>query len=52
MARSESQTGDEVYEFGPFRVVAARERLLRNGEPDPSHAKELSDTFGSIASWE
>jgi DNA-binding winged helix-turn-helix (wHTH) protein/tetratricopeptide (TPR) repeat protein len=29
---SESHAGDEVYEFGPFRVECARERLLKNGE--------------------
>ena len=35
MATSESQTGEETYEFGPFRVEAARERLLRAGEAIP-----------------
>jgi DNA-binding winged helix-turn-helix (wHTH) protein/tetratricopeptide (TPR) repeat protein len=41
MARSESQTGDEVYEFGPFRVEAARERLLKNGESIPLTPKNF-----------
>lgn len=35
MATSESQTGEEVYEFGPFRVEAARERVFRAGESIP-----------------
>src|SRR5262249_34990106 len=30
-----SQTGKELYEFGPFRVDAQREILLRAGEPVP-----------------
>jgi DNA-binding response OmpR family regulator len=33
MTTSESQTVNELYEFGPFRVDAARETLLRAGEP-------------------
>jgi DNA-binding winged helix-turn-helix (wHTH) protein len=35
VATSESQTGEETYEFGPFRVEAARERLFRAGEAIP-----------------
>jgi DNA-binding winged helix-turn-helix (wHTH) protein/tetratricopeptide (TPR) repeat protein len=35
VATSESQTGEEIYEFGPFRVEAARERLFRAGEAIP-----------------
>jgi eukaryotic-like serine/threonine-protein kinase len=35
MTTSESQTVNELYEFGPFRVDAARETLLRAGEPVP-----------------
>ena len=33
MSASEGQTVRELYEFGPFRVDAGREILLRNGEP-------------------
>jgi hypothetical protein len=35
MTTSESQRVNELYEFGPFRVDAARETLLRAGEPVP-----------------
>jgi eukaryotic-like serine/threonine-protein kinase len=35
MTTSESQTVNELYQFGPFRVDAARETLLRAGEPVP-----------------
>ena len=35
MSANASQTGKELYEFGPFRVDAQREILLRAGEPVP-----------------
>src|ERR1700753_795567 len=35
MTTSESQRVNELYEFGPFRVDAAKETLLRAGEPVP-----------------
>jgi DNA-binding winged helix-turn-helix (wHTH) protein len=35
MTTSESETVNELYEFGPFRVDASRETLLRAGEPVP-----------------
>ncbi len=41
MARSESQTGEEIYEFGPFRIEEARERLLRAGELIPLTPKNF-----------
>src|SRR6202162_1389412 len=33
MSASTSQRGKELYEFGPFRVDAEKEILLRAGEP-------------------
>jgi eukaryotic-like serine/threonine-protein kinase len=41
IAMSESQAGDEVYEFGPFRVECARERLLKNEELIPLTPKNF-----------
>jgi DNA-binding winged helix-turn-helix (wHTH) protein/Tfp pilus assembly protein PilF len=35
MSASTSQRGKELYEFGPFRVDAEKEILLRAGEPVP-----------------
>jgi hypothetical protein len=35
MTTSESQRVNELYEFGPFRVDAAKETLVRAGEPVP-----------------
>src|SRR5215472_12269683 len=39
MSASASQTGKELYEFGPFRVDVQREILLRAGEPVPLKPK-------------
>jgi DNA-binding winged helix-turn-helix (wHTH) protein/tetratricopeptide (TPR) repeat protein len=39
MSSSASQTGKELYEFGPFRVDVQREILLRAGEPVPLKPK-------------
>jgi DNA-binding winged helix-turn-helix (wHTH) protein len=41
MARSESQTGEEIYEFGPFRLEGPRERLLKAGELIPLTPKNF-----------
>ena len=32
---SQAQTGNDLYEFGPFRVDAEKQVLLRDGEPVP-----------------
>src|SRR6516164_11257839 len=39
LSANPSQTGKELYEFGPFRVDVQREILLRAGEPVPLKPK-------------